>query len=331
MPNLQLSMICSDNDRTRPIIDGLAKADAIDWTVTVSHPSEMFWRQLHFAEFDVSEMSMSSLLMAVAHGDTRWVGIPVFTSRRFFHTGILARRDRGIETPQDLKGKKVAVPEYQMTAALWTRAALQQVYDVRAQDIGTWYMERPPEMSHGGATGFEPPEGINLEYIPVDKNIGTMMQSGELDATILYLPAGNLVDRSTADLNRDPNVKRMFPDPRAEGIAYHQKTGFFPMNHGMVIKREIYEKYPWVAVNVFNAMLKAHDLVYQRTKELVDPYFELGLLSKDQAKIFSDPYPYGVQANKEILESICRFSHDQGLTPRVLKLEEIFAPSTLEL
>lgn len=331
MANLQLSLICSDNDRTRPIIDGTVKPDGIDWTVTVAHPSEIFWRQLHHAEFDVSEMSMSSLLMATAHGDARWSGIPVFTSRRFFHTGILIRNDRGIAEPADLKGKKVGVPEFQMTAALWTRAALQHVYGVTAPDMD-WYMERNPEMSHGGATGFEPPAGVRFQYIPPEKNMGSMMQSGELDVALLYLAGGNLVDRSTADLNRDPHVKRLFPDARAEGIRYYQKTGFYPINHGMVVKREVYEKHPWVPINIFNAFLKAKDMVNARARGLAAPYVELGLVPGEHSKAFAvDPFPYGVASNRTILESIARFSHEQGLTPRPLSLDEIFVPSAMEL
>lgn len=332
MANIQLSLICSDNDRTRPIIDGTIKPDGIDWTVTVAHPSEIFWRQLHHAEFDISEMSMSSLLMATAHGDERWVGLPVFTSRRFFHTGVLVRNDRGIDSPADLKGKKMGVPEYQQTAALWSRAALQHVYGVAAQDMD-WYMERNPEMSHGGATGFNPPPGVKLQYIPVEENIGTYMQSGEIDATLLYIRGGNLVDRSTADLDKDPHVRRLFPDARAEGISYYQKTGFYPINHGMVVKREVYEKHPWVPINIFNAMQKAKDMVNARAKELAAPYAELGMVGGDQARALSsfDPFPYGVVANRDILGAIAQFSHEQGLTPRVLSLDEVFVPDAMEL
>ncbi len=331
MANVQLSLICSDNDRTRPIIEGQVVPDGVDWTVTVAHPSEIFWRQLHHAEFDVSEMSMSSLLMATAHGDTRWAGLPVFTSRRFFHTGILVRIDRGIGHPSDLKGKKAGVPEYQMTAALWTRAALHHVYGVTAQDMD-WYMERNPEMSHGGATGFEPLSSLRFQYIPPEKNIGSMMQSGELDAALLYIPGGNLVDRSTADLNRDPHVRRLFPDQRAEGIAYYQKTGFYPINHGMVVKRDTYEKHPWVALNIFNAFLKAKDMVNDRAQALGEVYFDLGVIPGEYRKVLGmDLFPYGVMSNRTILNSIAQFSHEQGLTPRVLALDEIFIPPSLEL
>lgn len=331
MANLQLSLACSDNPRTRPIIDGLVKPDGIDLHVTVVHPSEMFWRQLHFQEFDLSEMSMSSLIMAVEHGDTRWVGIPIFTSRRFFHAGVLVRSDSGIEKPEDLKGKRVGVPEYQQTAALWTRAALQHVYGVRAQDM-RWWMERNPEMSHGGATGFKVPADIEFNYIPPEKSIATMLLSGELDASALYINDGNLVDRSRVDLSKDSRVRRLFPDEVAEGQAYYAKTGFFPINHGVVVQRHVYEQHPWVALNIFNAFLKAKNMVDAQARELAGPYFETGLLPTEGRKAMqTDLFAYGVRANKEILTGITQFSHEQGLTPRVVGLEEVFAKQTLDV
>ena len=125
---LQLSLAMADNPRSWPIFDGTVKPDGIDLICTPIHASELFWRQLRFGDFDVSEMSMSSLMMAVASGDDRWVGIPIFTTRRMFHVGILVRKDRGIDKPADLKGKKMGVPEYQQTAALWTRGYLQHEY-----------------------------------------------------------------------------------------------------------------------------------------------------------------------------------------------------------
>src|SRR5207248_11525806 len=174
---VQLSMCLSDNDRTRPLREGRVKADGLDLVISTAHPSEMFWRELHFAEFDISEMSCSSLLMAIAHGDKRFVAIPVFTSRSFFHTEILIRTDRGIEKPEDLKGKKVAVPEYQQTAALWSRGALHHEFGVMAADID-WYMERTDVLSHAGATGFTPPPGVRIQRIPESQNIGTMLLAG---------------------------------------------------------------------------------------------------------------------------------------------------------
>src|SRR6476620_6077211 len=146
MAKLQLSLIMGANDRSRPVLDGAVAPDGIDLTGTVAHPSEIFWRQLHFLEFDVSEMLLSSLLMAMANGNRDWIGVPVFTSRRFYHTGIWVRADSGIERPQDLKGKRVGVPEYQQTAALWSRGALEHEFGVRERDM-EWGMERVPSHS----------------------------------------------------------------------------------------------------------------------------------------------------------------------------------------
>ena len=331
MPNLQLSLIMSSNDRSRPVIDGEVTADGIDLIPTVAHPSEMFWRQLHFAEFDISEMSMSSLLMAIAHGDTRWVGVPVFTSRRFFHTGVLVRTDAGIEGPKDLRGKRVGVPEYQQTAALWSRGALEHEFGVSPTEM-EWHMERGEERSHGGATGFQAPPGVRIERIPREKNIGTMMASGELDATLLYLTDPNLVDRSRIDLSRHPQVRPLFPDALTEGIRYYRKTNIFPINHCVVVKRSVLEQHPWVALNLYRAFDAAKQRVIARARELSDVYFQLGLLPGDaRSALAEDPYPYGVRTSRQTLETIALYSHEQGLTPRVLSLEEVFSPSTLDL
>ena len=331
MANLKLSLICGANDRTQPIIDGLVRPDGIDLDVTVAHPSEIFWRQLTKNEFDISEMSMSSLLIITAQGDRRFVGLPVFTSRRFFHTGGLVRRDRGIERPEDLKGKRIGVPEYQQTAALWSRGALQHEFGVHPSDI-EWYMERTADRSHGGATGFTASQGVRINFIPAEQNIGTMMAAGELDGTVLYITDPNPADRSRLDLDNDPNIKHLFPDPAAEGARYFKKTGLYPINHGMVVKRPLLERHPWVAINLYKAFAEARDRVAARTRELAAVYFDLGLLPQNQRATLSiDPYPYGIQANRTVLETIAEYSHEQGLTPRVVGIDEVFAPSTMDL
>ena len=331
MAKLKLTMACSDNNNTRALINGEVQPDGIDLDITVLHPSEMFWRQLGKSEFDVSEMSMSSFLIVTAQGDQRFTAIPVFTSRRFFHTGTLIRTDRGIEKPEDLKGKKVGVPEYQQTAALWNRGALQHEFGVNPSDV-EWWMERTEDRSHGGATGFKAPPGVTINFIPAEKNIGTMMASGELDATILYIVDPNAVDRSTIDLSKDPKVRSLFPDPKAEGVRYFQKTGIFPINHGVVIKRPVLEQQPWVAINLYKAFAESRDRAAAKARELTGVYFELGLLpAEKRSALNTDPYPYGVKDNRKVLETIAEYSHEQGLTPRVIGLDEVFAPSTLEL
>ena len=328
---VQLSMCLSDNDRTRPLREGRVKADAVDLVISTAHPSEMFWRELHFNEFDISEMSCSSLLMAVAHGDKRFVAIPVFTSRSFFHTGILVRTDRGIEKPEDLKGKKVAVPEYQQTAALWCRGALQHEFGVTAFDID-WYMERTEEMSHASATGFQAPKNLRFQRIPESENIGSMLLAGKIDASLLYLNEVNLVDRSRVDLRNRTEVRTLFKDGAAEGIRYYKKTGFYPINHCVVFKREVAEKYPWAVLNVFKAFEESKNQVRDQGRAVASVYFDLGLVSPEQRKALdTDPYAYGLKANRKVLEAITQFSYEQGLTPRQLKLEEIFHPATFDL
>ncbi len=331
MAQLQLSLIMGSNDRSRPVLDGTISPDGIDLTCTVAHPSEIFWRQLHFKEFDVSEMSLSSLLMAMANGNTDWVGLPIFTSRRFFHTGTWVRSDSGIDRPEDLKGKRVGVPEYQQTAALWSRGVLKHEFGVEPSDL-EWWMERTEERSHGGATGFKPPEGVRFNRIPGDDSIGAMLADGRLDATLLYLTDNNLVDRSRIKLEGNPAFKQLFPDPAAEGRRYYQKTDIFPINHGMVVRRSIYEKHPWVALNLFNAFRLAKERVNARMRELAATHFDLGLLGPEAKKALAvDAYPYGVKSNRKVLETVADYSHEQALTPRRMKLEEIFAESTLDL
>ena len=164
---LELSIALSENENTRAVLDGRIAPDAIKLHPTALHPSEMFWRQLKFAEFDVSEMSMSSLTIATSQAPTQWVALPVFTTREFFHLRMLVRVASGIQAPADLKGKRVGVPEYQQTAAIWGRGVLQHEFGVHPRDM-EFFMERTPETSHGGATGFKPPEGVTVHRIPLD-------------------------------------------------------------------------------------------------------------------------------------------------------------------
>src|SRR5438477_9518975 len=164
---LQLSIGMASNPRTWPIFDGRVQADGVELLPSEVFPSELFWRQLKFGDFDIAEMSMSTLMMAVAAGDERWLGIPVFTTRKLFHTEIVVRRAAGIERPADLKGKRVGVPEYQQTAALWTRGALEHEFGVKARDL-EWWMERGPTQSPRGAVGFRPTPVVVITQVRGD-------------------------------------------------------------------------------------------------------------------------------------------------------------------
>ena len=326
---LSLSFGFSSNPRSWPIFDGRVKPDGMELIPSVVGPSELFLRQLKYQEFDVSEMSFSSLLMITAAGNKDWVGVPIFTTRRFFHTGGLARKDAKIETASDLKGKRVGVPEYQQTAALWSRGVLQHDYGVKPQDC-EWFMERPPEASHAGAVGFTPPPGVKLAFIPKEKSIGSMMLSGELDATIIYYGTANRVDRSSADLRHHPDIKPLFPDPHAEGVRFYRKHGIYPINHGVVVRREIAEAHPWVLTNLIKAFKQASAIADAERMEHVDYYLETGTLPREAEAALKAPLvQHGIAANRKTLETAAQWSHEQGLTPRVLKLDEVFAVSTM--
>jgi 4,5-dihydroxyphthalate decarboxylase len=327
---LQLSLALASNPRSWPILDGTATADGIDLVPSVVHPSELFWRQLRFADFDVSEMSFSSLMMARASGDDRWVGLPIFTTRKFFHTQILVRRDAGIETPADLRGKRVGVPEYQQTAALWARGILQHEFGAAPTQMEFW-MERVPTHSHAGATAFKAPPGVTINQIPPEKNIGGMMVAGELDAVLHYLTHRNLVDRSRVDLDHHPAIKTLFPDPVAEGVRYFRKTGIHPINHGMVVRREIAEKHPWVILNLLKAFDAANDIANAQRMEHVEYHHTAGLISQEAYKALGEPMlRHGIKANRKTLETAAQYSLEQGLTPRLMKLDEVFAKSTMD-
>jgi 4,5-dihydroxyphthalate decarboxylase len=324
--NLRLSIGITNNPRTWPILDGTVKVDGIDLIPTVLHPSELFWRQLHFAEFALSEMSVSSFMIVTGLGDQRFVGVPIYTTRRFYHTAILVRRKAGIETPADLKGKRVGVPEYQQTAALWARGVLQHEFGVQPKEMEFW-MERTPDKSHGGATGFKPPPGVTVNQIPADRSMGSMLLAGELDAALHYLSGNNLVDRSRADLINNPDFKYLFPDSVAEGIRYFRKTGIYPINHQAVVRRDVYEKDPWVAQNLLKAFVAANDVANQRRQQHVEYHLAAGLLSGD-AK--TPIVRHGIKANRHVIETIAQYSLEQGLTKRLIKLDEIYAPNVME-
>jgi len=328
--DLELSAGLTINDLTRPLLDGFVQPEGIAWTLTGVHASELFWRQLKFGDFDVSEMSMASTMIEHSKsGRTEWVALPIFTTRVFSHLLIVVRTGAGIETPADLHGKRVGVPEYQQTSAVWARGILQHEYGVDLRTID-WFMERSPEKSHGGSTGFTPPPGINLTYISPSTNIGEMLLDGSLDATLMYLTDPNLIDRSRVELTGRSEVKPLFQ--ASEGPAFLQKTGILPINHGVVVRRAIYEQHPWVVLNIYKAFVAAKELRLRATMETLEPYFTLGLLDGAASKALAiDPFPYGLKANVKTMTMLAEILYEQGLTTRVVELDEIFAKQTLDL
>jgi 4,5-dihydroxyphthalate decarboxylase len=331
MANLQLSLAITSNPRTWPIIDGRAKPDGIDFSKTVLGPAEMFWRQLNFAEFDVSEMSMSELMMIRERGDDRFIGIPVFTTRRFYHTGIFVRKDAKIAKPADLRGKRVGVPEYVQTSALWTRGILESEFGVAPKDM-TFFMERIPTRSHATAIGFKAPTGVTINQIPPEKSIGSMLVAGELDACMSYnRKHGDLIDRSNVDLDHHPDIELLFQDSSAEAVRYYKKSGIYPINHGMVINREVFDRNPWVVINILKAFNMANDIVDAERREHVSYHLETGLVPPAYRKpLATRIITHGLKANRETLEMAAKYSNQQGLTQRIMRMDELFAANVLD-
>ena len=337
MAKLRLSFISAFNERVDPLMNGAIQAEGIEIVPTYSHPSETFWRQLKFQEFEVGEMSMSSYLIARERGFDI-VALPVFPSRRLFHSELSYNTDAGIKKPQDLAGKRIGVGEYQQTAALWLRGILEHDFGVSQYKVH-WHMERTEELSHGGATGFTPPPGISFQRIPPDKSMASMLVRGELDAAAINSPwknMANVIGRSHRIPGADGDwskVKLLFSDRIAEGKRFFDKWRFLPVNHAYTIRGDIYKKYPWVAFNLYSALVKAKAHFNAKLVDSIPSalFFGKEYLAMTQAMFGTDPYPYGVKANRKMLETLIDFSHEQGLTTKKVKVEELFAESTLEL
>src|SRR5512145_632224 len=198
MSKLKLSFISAFNERVDPLMKGVVQAEGIEIVPTYSHPSETFWRQLRYQEFDIGEMSMSSYLIARERGFDL-IALPVFPSRRLFHTEISYNIDSGIKKPEDLAGKRFGVGEYQQTAALWQRGILEHDFGVSQFKVH-WYMERSEELSHGGATGFRPPPGISFQRLPPDKSLASALVNHEIDVAAVhraFMNVSSVIDRST--------------------------------------------------------------------------------------------------------------------------------------
>ena len=327
MTTLSISLACCDYDRTRALFDGRVTVEGCEVIGTPLEPEEAFHRAFKYQEFDVSELSLSSYTLQVSRGENPYVAIPAFVSRLFRHSGIYVRTDRGIARPQDLKGKTIGVPEYQMTAAVWIRGTLQDDFGVRTQDVH-WRNGGIEQPGREERTPLKLPAGIDLKPIPKDQTLSRMLEAGELD--------GMIGARAPSCFTRGaPNVARLFPDFRAVEQDYFRRTRIFPMMHVIGIRRTLAERHPWLAVNLMKAFLKAKALAWYELGQIGHLFTSLpwGVAEFDatRALMGEDYWSYGLQPNRPALEAFTRYHHEQGLSARKVAPEELFAPSTLEL
>jgi 4,5-dihydroxyphthalate decarboxylase len=320
MSTLRLTLACGNYDRTLALKTGAVRPDGVELAIENLAPEEMFYRMGRFREFDVSEFSLSTYTVLRGRGEPL-IAIPVFPSFMFRHGAIFVRDDAGIREPGDLRGKRVGVPKYHMTAAVWVRGILEDEYGVAPKDCRWFEGGEGTKVKEVDVT--LPPE-VRRESVPGDRNLGDMVAAGELDAFIgARRPAAFGTGR----------VRRLFPDFRRTERAYYDKTGIFPIMHTVVLREELAREHPWLPTSLYRAFTEAKLHAYRRlTESAALPYALPWLMAEVEetwALMGDDPFPYGIQRNRRTLETLAGYTFRQGLAPRRLTVEEMFAESTL--
>jgi 4,5-dihydroxyphthalate decarboxylase len=289
----------------------------------------VFYDQIKFGRFDLSEFSMSSFLRTRQQG-LPYRMMPIFHNRQFSYTNIYIRTNAGIrrDHPEDLKGKRIGIGDYQQSVGLWTRGSLLQEFGINDNDM-TWFQERGEHYSHSGASGLKL-DHVNINY--ATKDFSSMYIDGELDASIgLGGPAHNALDRDKADLSNDPRVATLFTNPREEAIRYFKKHGVYQPHHVTAIRESIVKEHPWVARSLMEAFQKSKELAIARLKQTPPTLMVFGAswLREIQSVFGEDPFPYGYAANAKAFEFAQEFSYQQRLTDRKQSIDEIFPEEIL--
>ncbi|MFY9511127.1 MAG: ABC transporter substrate-binding protein [Rubrivivax sp.] len=323
MSNLQLSLAVGDYDRTRALLDGRVQIDGVDPVCMTLSPEETFFRAFRNEEFDISELSFSSYLVKASRGDSPYVALPVFLSRAFRHTSIWVRKDR-IQVPQDLKGRRVGVPEYQLTAIVWARALLQDDFGLRPEDM-TWVRGGIDTPGRPEKIALQLPPGVRLENAPEGRTISALLDRGEIDGFIAPRPPGGAAARN-------PQVGWLFDDPTAAAKDYFARTGIFPIMHVVGLRRTLAERHPWLAGAVVKAFTQAKALALEQLADtsaakVTLPFVEEQLKAARET-LGEDFWSYGVASNLRTLEAFVQHHHAQGLSARRMAVDELFHPAT---
>ncbi len=326
MSNLKLSLGCWDYDRTRALMDGSVSPDGIDLTYLNMPVEETFFRMLRYREFDLAEMSLSSYTVSMQRAERPFVAIPVFPSRFFRHSCIYVHAGAGIRDPKDLIGKRVGVPEYQMTAPVWIRGILAEHYDVPVDSV-TYMTGGEEEPNRDEKLKLDLPPNIKVHPIGPGQTLSQMLHSGEIDAL-------HTARMPSSFLKGDGQVLRLFDNYVDVERSYYRATRHFPIMHTVAIRREVYEANRWIAQSLMKAFVEAQRRTYASLRETAAlkgmlPWFNAHV--EDAIREMGDDYwPYGLKPNYATLETFLRYHHEQGLSGRRLKPEELFAPETLE-
>lgn len=312
-------------DRTLPLMAGLINIDGVAARYDVAPLEELFARAFDEQAFGIAEMSFSNFMYLTATGECPYVGLPIFPSRSFRHSAIYIRTDRGIEKPEDLRGRRVGVREYSMTAALVARGVLEDEYGVRSQNIEWVY--GPADHTDSQPIARMLPGGVDLSLIENGKNLSDMLKAGEIDAMVAYKPP-------KVELGAASKVDRLFVDYPSMEAEYAKRTGIFPIMHLVGVQRELAETNPGLCTTVCNAFEKARRYAMTRIGEDQAPFTVLPWGSVEANRTLGtlgdDYWSYGVAANTKDLEALCRYSFVQGISPRQIEVAELFFPETLE-
>ena len=325
MSKLQLSIAMGDYDRTRALLDSRVQIDGVDPVFMTLSPEETFFRAMRHAEFDISELSFSSLLVMASRGDCPYVAVPVFLSRAFRHTSIHVRKDR-IEKPEDLKGRRVGVPEYQLTANVWARAILHDDFGVRPEDI-TWVRGGIDTPGRSEKIVLQLPPALRLENAPEGQTISGLLDRGDIDGFIAPRPPGGAAAKN-------PSIGWLFDDPTAAAKDYYRRSGIFPIMHVLGVRKALAAQHPWLPGALFKAFSQAKAVALDQLADtsatkVTLPFVEEQLKAARET-LGEDYWSYGVAANRRTLEAFVRHHHAQGLSARPMSVDEIFHPATYQ-
>ncbi len=325
MTKLQLSVAMGDYDRTRALFDGRVLIDGVDPIYMLLNPEEMFFRAMRSMDFDIAELSFSSYLVKHSKGDCPYIAIPVFLSRAFRHTSIYVRKDR-IKKPEDLKGKRIGLPEYQLTANVWARAILQDDFGVRPEDV-TWVRGGIDTPGRPEKIKLQLPANVKVEAAPEGKTISEMLDHGDIDGFMAPRPPSRSV-------LGNPNIGWLFDDPTAVAKDYYRRTGVFPIMHVVGIRKELAAQHPWLPGAVFKAFAQskaaALALLSDTSATKVTLPFVEEQLKAARETMGDDYWSYGVAPALKTLETFVRHHHSQGLSARLMSVDELFHPATYE-
>lgn len=326
MQKLNLSIAVGNYDRIRPLVDGEVQIDGVDPIFMLQDPEEIFFRAFRHADYDICELSLSSYSVKTAAGTSPYIAVPVFPSRAFRHTSIYIRNDRGIDTANDLKGKRIGVPEYQLTANVWVRLFLEEDHDLRASDV-TWVRGGYEETGRLEKISLSLPPGVIVENAPADKTLSAMLASGELDAVI--------GPRAPSCFTQGhPKVSYLYANPQQAASDWYRRTRLFPIMHVLGIRRTLAEQHPWLPGAVAKAFEHAKSVALRKLSDtsatkVTLPFVE-DQLSAARQLLGDDFWSYGFEANRHVLNRFLERHYREGLSSRQLQPEELFHPASLE-